>query len=131
MKSPAEPVHIVVLNDNEEFLVLFKHLLESDGYQVTATTREEHALRVLSQSSCDLLVQDLERPDGAGGIAVLQLLQSWVHVRQVPCVIASANPGLDLLRPTLQRLGVLDIIMLPLDCRNFLERIRRAVLRTA
>ena len=131
MKSAAEPVHIVVLNDNEDLLFLFQQLFQDEGYRVTVTTREERALRVMSQERCDLFIQDMSRMDGAGGVALLELMRRSPCFCDIPVVIASTEPMFHAQRTALAALDVIDAIVLPSDHRTLLDRVRRAIGRHA
>ena len=127
MKGAGDTVHIVILNDNEDLLFLFQQLFQDQGYRVTVTTREERALRVISREHCDLFIQDLNRMDGAGGVALLELMRSSPCFCDVPVVVASTEPMFQAQRAALAALDVIDAIVLPSDHHTLIERVRRAI----
>jgi DNA-binding NtrC family response regulator len=127
VKGARETGHIVILNDNEDLLFLLQQLFQDEGYRVTVTTREERALRVLSREPCDLFIQDLNRMDGAGGFALLELMRRSACFCDIPVVIASTEPLFQAQQTALAALDVIDAIVLPSDHHTLIERVRRAI----
>jgi DNA-binding response OmpR family regulator len=64
--------------------------LESLGMVVREAVSVEHGLTLLGQAQVDLVVLDLDLPDGEG-LASLEMLDSWTGAR-VPIVFLSAEP---------------------------------------
>lgn len=127
MEDQGKVLHIVILNDNEDLLCLFQVLFQDEGYQVTVTTREELALRVMSQQPCDLFIQNMVRMDGAGGIALLEMMRQHSRFSGIPVIIAGTEPLMPVQRAALAALDVVDAIVLPSDHRTLLDRVRRAM----
>lgn len=61
-----QKVHILLVEDHAETLQLMTRLLKKMGHEISSASSVEGALRVIENSSIDLLVSDLDLPDGTG-----------------------------------------------------------------
>jgi CheY-like chemotaxis protein len=53
---------ILLVDDNEDYLMLMKDLLYSNGYSVTTATNGAEACDVLDSSDIDLIISDIKMP---------------------------------------------------------------------
>ena len=75
----ASPV-ILVIDDEENMLLLFRQVLEKEGCTVETALEGQKALHIASERSLDLIIADLNMP-GMNGIEVfrrMKLLQPEV-----------------------------------------------------
>ena len=68
----SDPVNILVVEDQKSSRVTLTALLEDEGYQVSQSETAEDALKHIVASPVDIVVSDLQLPDGTG----LQILWS-------------------------------------------------------
>jgi DNA-binding NtrC family response regulator len=57
---------ILLVDDDKDMLALLRHILVSDQYQVTTANSVTAALPLLRSRPFDLLVTDVNLPDGSG-----------------------------------------------------------------
>ncbi len=53
---------ILLVDDNEDYLMLMKDLLYSSGYSVTTATDGSEACNILDSSDIDLIISDIKMP---------------------------------------------------------------------
>jgi CheY-like chemotaxis protein len=53
---------ILLVDDNEDYLMLMKDLLYSNGYSVTTATDGAEACDILDTSNIDLIISDIKMP---------------------------------------------------------------------
>jgi CheY-like chemotaxis protein len=58
MTEPAPP-HVVVINDEEDMLALFRELLEEEGYRVSTLTYPTASMSDLQILAPDLVILDM------------------------------------------------------------------------
>ena len=73
----SEKSHILVLDDEKNYLLVLQTLLEDEGYTVTAISDPETALAFLSESEVDVVVTDMKMPKVTGREELLPLKKSW------------------------------------------------------
>lgn len=119
----AEPTRVLVVEDVAAVAELIRHALESDGMAVDHVRDLAGARERLAADPPDVMVLDLELPDGSG----LALLERG-EAGPVPVVILSSRQeeadrviGLDL--------GADDYVIKPFFPRELAARLRRAAKR--
>ena len=79
MQAHAEPVKILVVDDEEIMLKLACDALRSQGHQVTGTSRPMEALDKLRHEKFDFILTDIKMPEMDG----MELIQSAHQLRLV------------------------------------------------
>jgi DNA-binding response OmpR family regulator len=117
---------ILVVEDNAAILESLQSNLETDGYEVFVATRAAQALPLVAGQAPDLIILDIELPDG-DGYSVLQQLRA--RGNSCPVLMLSAR---SLENDKLQgfRLGADDYVTKPFSIMELLARIA-ALLRRA
>jgi DNA-binding response OmpR family regulator len=114
---------ILVADDSETILLLFRKRLEHAGYDVITATNGEEALAALAAAGPtgrpDLVLLDAMMPAKSGLEALAELRGSG---DRTPVVIVSAHPGTDAERA--QELGADGYVAKPIDWDDLLARIR-------
>lgn len=72
----AQNFHVLLVDDNRDFLVVLQEMLEMSGFAVTVAGRAEEALKVLADGQIDLIVTDLCLPDKDGRTWIREARQS-------------------------------------------------------
>jgi DNA-binding NtrC family response regulator len=71
----APSLHILLLEDHRDSAFAFSRVLGMDGHKVTVAATLRQAEDFCSKMQCDLLLCDIELPDGQG-FSILKCLQS-------------------------------------------------------
>lgn len=117
---------ILVVEDNPDILESLQSTLETDGYEVFIATRAGQALPLIAGQAPDLVILDIELPDG-DGYSVLQQLRERGNA--CPVLMLSAR-SLENDKVLGFRLGADDYVTKPFSIMELLARIA-ALLRRA
>ena len=115
---------ILVVDDEEDILLLYKNLLKS-GYNLTTTTSGHEAIKRTSEEHFDLVILDVIMPE-MNGIEVLKKIKEIDSSMDVIMVTASkeVKPAVDCLK-----FGAFDYIIKPFEIEDLLSTIRKALER--
>jgi DNA-binding response OmpR family regulator len=123
--------NILVVEDNENTRRLLETILRNSGYEVTLAPDAEEGLRVLQETTIDLVLLDLFLP-GADGVQFLRHRAELEPDRQPPVIVVSATEDMDTLRPQLRELGAKLALRKPFDVQELLDGVSQyATKRTA
>jgi DNA-binding NtrC family response regulator len=84
--------HILLIDDEKIALSNLSHVLEREGYQVTARMDGESGLAEMQTTEFDLVITDLRMP-GINGMDVLQHIQETTP--EVPVIMITGHASLD------------------------------------
>src|SRR5260221_370629 len=80
---------VLIVEDNELNMKLFRDLLEAHGYQTSGTSNGFEALDICSRAECDIILLDVMMPD-MDGFEVCRRLKSNPATHYIPVVIITA-----------------------------------------
>ncbi|MCL7451542.1 MAG: response regulator [Anaerolineae bacterium] len=100
---------------------LIRANLEALGLQVREAVSEEHGLQQLLEGRPDLILLDLDLPDGAAW-NLLDAFELQFASQPVPVVLLSAEPPS---RETMQKGPVAGHLLKPFGVLSLLEQVRR------
>lgn len=116
---------ILIVDDDEDLAMLIVDMLEDNGYSVIYASSIEEAYDVLEKQSVDLILLDINLPDGTG----FELCKELRETSTVPVIFASARTseddkivGLDM--------GGDDYIAKPYSLKELRSRINSLLRRT-
>lgn len=116
---------ILIVDDDADLSMLIQDMLEDNGYAFLYAASIDDAYEVLTDNKCDLILLDINLPDGTGFLFCKELR----HTSQVPIIFASARTseddkvnGLDM--------GGDDYIAKPYSLKELMSRIRSILRRT-
>lgn len=116
---------ILIVDDDEDLSMLIRDMLEDNGYDSLYAASIDEAYDVLTNNRCDLILLDINLPDGTG----FSLCQELRRTSRVPIIFASARTseddkvnGLDM--------GGDDYIAKPYSLKELMSRIRSILRRT-
>ncbi len=81
-------IHLLVVDDSEDVRFLLSRLLESYGYSVSTADSGGSAFSWLSQNRADLVVADIQMPNGRGDELTVKLRTSG---SQIPIFLFTAS----------------------------------------
>lgn len=85
---------ILVVEDSEVQALEIRHLLESEGYQVSRAASAEDALATLNADVPDLIVADLNLPK-MDGVELTRQVRMNARTRSVPVLMLTSESGRD------------------------------------
>jgi DNA-binding response OmpR family regulator len=86
----AQPLRVLVADDDEDLLEFACMQLEEEGYEVERAHNGSEALRLARESGPDLCVFDVHMP-GLRGHEVLRELRSDPATQRIPVILATAT----------------------------------------
>lgn len=119
-------MRILLVEDDAAIVAALSNLLESEGYEVASSSRQDEAVGLLESSSYDLALLDVSLEQGSG-FAVCAAAREKAPAMPVMFLTASDDEystvaGLDM--------GAIDYIAKPFRARELLARINAALRRT-
>ncbi len=79
--------HILVLDDEKNFLLVLSALLEDAGYKVTALSDPEAGVAFLEESEVDVVITDMKMPRMSGSEVLERVKKNWPYI---PVLIMTA-----------------------------------------
>ncbi|GAB6888231.1 sigma-54 dependent transcriptional regulator [Desulfothermus okinawensis JCM 13304] len=119
MSSP----HILVVDDEKNYLILLDALLSEEGYEVTVMQDPEMALMYLKESEVDVVITDFKMP-GINGQELLERVRE-IHPH-LPVIIMTAYGSVDGAVEAM-KCGAFDYINKPFSNDDLLLSVSKAV----
>ena len=119
----SENAHILIIDDEKNYLLVLQALLEDEGYSVTALSDPETALAFLQESEVDVVVTDMKMPRITGLEVLEQIKKNWQHI---PVLIMTAFGSIESAVETM-KFGAFDYITKPFSNDELLLSIHNAV----
>ena len=124
----SEPLNILVVDDDEVILQVFKDFLHGRGAYSILTARDgTEALKILGHSKVDFCFTDLNMP-GMDGIEFTREIHELDNT--IPVVVMTGYPSTDNTIATLKH-GVVDFLVKPFHIDEIEPTIRRALEKKA
>ena len=121
------PTRILVINDTQEILDLFRILLEEEGFEVVLSGFPFQQVSEIEQISPDLIILDIIFGDEKTGWQMLQLLKMKRSTASIPVIVCTA--ALNVVREQegyLVSQGV-HVVYKPFDIDHILTTIKLAL----
>lgn len=83
--ATAAPLKILFVDDHRDTRIVMEKLLRQWGYQVHTADSVESALGIARATELDLLISDIELPDGTG----IDLLRTLRSMTSIPGIVHS------------------------------------------
>jgi DNA-binding response OmpR family regulator len=120
-----QPASILVTDDESNIRMMVRTALESDGYNVIEASDGRQALKVLKETSPQLMVLDLNMP-GLDGMAVLEQLKSLTNMSKPRIIVLTAYGSISTaVKAT--RLGAMDFLEKPLTPAGLRTSVRNVL----
>jgi two-component system cell cycle response regulator DivK len=118
---------VLIVEDYEKSLKLFKLLVGSLGHEVLTAGDSDEGIRIARERTPDLILMDIQMP-GRDGIETLKLLRADARTRAIP-VIALTSYVMKGDRERLLAEGFTHYIPKPIDKNSFLQDVQRIMER--
>jgi len=116
---------ILIVEDNEKNLKLVRDVLQVKGYATLDAGTAEDGLKIARARLPDLILMDIQLP-GISGIDALKALRAAPATAGIP-VIAITASVMQQDRKQIMSAGFNGFIEKPINLRNFLDTVQRAV----
>ncbi|HAK88236.1 MAG TPA: hypothetical protein DHV16_08315 [Nitrospiraceae bacterium] len=116
---------VLIVEDNEKNLKLFKLLVTSTGCEVVTAANGEEGIKAAREEKPVLIVMDIQMPV-MDGISAMGLLKSDEATRDIP-VVALTSYAMKGDRERFLREGFADYIAKPIDTDVFLDTIKTII----
>jgi two-component system cell cycle response regulator DivK len=114
---------VLVVEDNERNMKLFRDVLESSGYRTLEATTGERAVELVVEHCPDLVLMDIQLP-GIDGVEALGRLRAEERTASVP-VLALTAQAMDGDRERFLAAGFDGYLSKPVDISVFVATVRR------
>lgn len=116
---------ILIVEDDIVFHYSLKDILNEEGYRTYSAENYQEAMRVFLDKKIDLILLDIELPDGSG----LDLCKNIRHTSQVPILFLTGQNNEDTLVEGLNSGGD-DYVIKPFRMKELLARIQSLLRRS-
>ena len=116
-------LQVLVVEDNERNMKLFRDVLQSSGYRTLEATTGERAVELVVEQCPDLVLMDIQLPD-IDGVEALARLREAEQRASVP-VLALTAQAMDGDRERFLAAGFDDYVSKPVDVAVLLEVIEK------
>ena len=117
------PATILYVEDNLDNRILVRRVLQAEGYVVHEASDAADALRILANSSPDLILMDINMPD-MDGYSLTTHIKAMPGLNAIPIIAVTANVMRGDREKTLEA-GCDGYIQKPIDVDSLPEQIRR------
>lgn len=114
---------VLIIEDNDLNLKLFRDLLEANGYQTVETKEGINALELTKREMPDLILMDIQLPE-ISGLEVTRKIKADPEVNEIPIIAVTAFAMKDDEEKIL-RAGCEAYISKPISIINFLETVKQ------
>jgi diguanylate cyclase (GGDEF)-like protein len=126
-ENEANPIRVLVVDDEKNILDIIKFNLEMEGYEVTTSKEGEEALRLVHEIKPDLILCDIMMPV-LDGLEVCRRLKADGRTNQIPVVMLSARTQAQDKISSIEA-GADDFITKPFDFSDLVARMKINLIR--
>ncbi len=119
----SEKAHVLLIDDEKNYLLVLETLLLDEGYTVTAINDPETALAFLDESEVDVVVTDMKMPRLTGRDVLERVKKNWPHL---PVLIMTAFGSIES-AVAVMKYGAFDYITKPFANDELLLSLHNAV----
>ncbi len=117
---------VLVVDDSLTTRMLEKTLLEAAGYRVLLANFGSHALKILSQTSCDLAILDFEMPD-LNGLELAERIRETPGLSDLPMIMLTSYSDDETKRKSLAAGVQAYLTKGQFDQTKFLDTVRKLI----
>lgn len=89
-RQMSEPPEILVIDDDPNFVVAMKPVLESKGYKIASACNREEAMKVLRKRKPDLILLDIMMERMTDGFDICYKLKHDPETKEIPVLAVSS-----------------------------------------
>ena len=114
------PMHILVVDDEHEFLELMNNRLQKRGFTVETAGTGEKALELVREHAFDAMVLDVKMP-GIDGIEVLRRVKQMKP--ELPVLLLTGHASVEAAMTGVET-GAVDYLLKPVPINDLIMRLR-------
>ncbi len=114
---------ILIVDDEKNYLLVLRAVLEEEGYEVLTALRGTEALEAQETSDLDLVVTDMKMP-GMDGIELLERIKA--RDPDLPVIMMTAHGTVDKAVEAMQK-GAYSYLLKPFDNERLIIYVKKAV----
>ena len=118
-----DKVHLLLIDDEKNYLLVLETLLTEAGYAVTALNDPETALAFLEESEVDIVITDMKMPRISGREVLERVKKNWPHI---PVLIMTAFGSIESAVEAM-RYGAFNYITKPFSNDELLLSIQNSI----
>ncbi len=118
-----EKAHLLIIDDEKNYLLVLRALMEAEGYKVTTLNDPETAIPFLEESEVDVVVTDMKMPRLTGREILERMKKDWPHI---PVLIMTAFGSIES-AVEVMKYGAFDYITKPFANDELLLSLQNAV----
>lgn len=119
-------MHILVVDDEHEFLELMQNRMQKRGFTVSVAPTGEKALDMVQKGSFDAMVLDVKMP-GIDGIEVLRRVK---EIRpELPVLLLTGHASIEAAMTGVET-GAVDYLLKPVPINDLIMRLRDIAARS-
>ena len=113
---------ILLIDDEEDFLVTMAGILEGRGYDVIAVSNCKEALRTLHENAVDLVIVDIFMPDMDG----LEFIRKVIRDNPELPIVAVTGAAKQFYLEVARKMGAVSGLLKPIDVDQLLGIVGKA-----
>ena len=118
----TEPAKLLVVEDNETNMMIFRDILAAEGHDVLEAATAEEAFRIARSGPLDLILMDIQLP-GMDGLEAVRSLKSDPSTSSIPVVALTAHAMVGHRTRAIEA-GCAGYITKPIRSAEFREQVR-------
>ena len=115
-------IHILILDDEQNYLLILEALLNEEGYKTTTISDPETGMAFLEESEVDVIITDMKMPKMTGRDVLHQVKTNFPYI---PVLIMTAFGSIESAVETM-KLGAFDYITKPFSNEELLLSVSKA-----
>jgi two-component system response regulator HydG len=117
--------HILVIDDDQSILELFRLILEPEGYQVTLSKSAFEDVQEVDQLRPDLIIMDFKLGRHEDGFLLLQKIKMYRPTKDIPIILCTAAVEIVVEQENVLREKGIPILYKPFDVDELLMVVER------
>ena len=82
---------ILAIEDNQDFLLIFRHLIEAMGYEMTTSSNAQEGLEISRCTRPDIVFCDLGLPGAMDGFGFAKAIRADAGLANIPLIAVTAR----------------------------------------
>lgn len=119
----AETISVLVVDDKQELVSTINDILAAENYSVVTATDVKEALQRYNDTRPDIVILDVNLPDGNGLTLTSQIKRTQANNKWVPVILMSSDATVDDYLKGYQA-GCDDYLAKPMDPRILLAKLK-------
>ena len=121
------PAHILVIDDDQSILELFRLIFEPEGYKVTLSKSAFEDVQEVEQLKPDLIIMDFKLGRHEDGFLLLQKIKMYRPTKDIPIILCTAAVDIVVEQENVLREKGIPILYKPFDVDELLRVTERTL----